>query len=219
MVARWRIGCSLLVAIVCITALAFWVYHRDDTSNANQLPAASVPTQTEGLAHDITIPPSQPLELVVPSTRSELTIDSRVDPMPTPCRSVIDPPRDAQRLGGIYSCQDFSLPGTNSHELSVIAGHAGQSIDTVFNKLYQRGIGLVNQPVSLRTAASGNHWLIYTVQAVYTPDKKQLPYMAEIWGAPGENTAGRLVLITCDIETNGSSPRNYVAVLQLKGVS
>lgn len=115
----------------------------------------------------------------------------------------------------MYSCGDFAQPGTSSSSFAVLAGHAGAHVDTWFDRLYQRGTTFVGSEVLLRTKTSRDAWLVYTVQAVYTPDKTQLPYVYEVWGG---DSAGRLIMVTCDIDTDGSSSRNYVAVLQFTEV-
>ncbi|MFZ1360467.1 MAG: class F sortase [Candidatus Saccharimonadales bacterium] len=200
----------LIVLIVVIVFLAL------DTHSATPSPSQGSDQLSTGLGVSaMAVPPSQPVELRVPSNDSLLNITARIKPMPTHCRSIIDPPRDPENMGGIYSCNDFALPSTASSNFAVLAGHAGAGIEAWFNRLYRRGQGFVGQEALVRTKASHNSWLVYTVQAVYTPHKSQLPYMQEVWGG---DTAGRLIMVTCDIDSDGSSPRNYVAVLQFTEV-
>lgn len=164
---------------------------------------------------DEDVAPSPPVELFVPSDNPDLEISTAVTPMPTECREIIDPPRDSDGIAGVYSCGDFDQPGTSTEGLAILAGHAAAGIDTEFNRLYQRGDSLRGQEVFVKTETSGDHWLEYSVDEVFTPDKNELPYMEEVWAG---DTAGRLVMVTCFVEPDGSSTRNYVAVLQFEGL-
>ena len=160
------------------------------------------------------IPASRAKQIYIPNIDRDLVISTAVNPMDD-CRRVIDPPRDAQNLGGVFGCSDFAQPGTDTRSLSVVAGHSARSIPTAFNRLYAQGQSLTGREVFLKTAASGKRWLVYRIQHVYVVKQKDLPYMTQVWGGPTTSTAGRLVLVTCR-QRPGVTPadENYVAVGQ-----
>ena len=167
-------------------------------------------------ARDIAASPA--VQLFIPSTDSALELSTAVLRMDD-CRTVIDPPRDREGFGKVYGCSDFAQPGTDSPSLSVLAGHSAHGTDAAFNRLYRQGESLAGREVYVRTEASGDAWLVYRIDHVYMPDKSDLPYMAEVWGAPGASTAGRILLVTCRQEPGlAESVQNYVAVGQLVGV-
>lgn len=154
---------------------------------------------------------SAPVRIMIDPTADVRAIDEPVWAMPSRCADVIEPPYDPARVGGVFWCSDFAQLGDHGEKVAVLAGHAGTAIDTAFNDLYPRGGGFVGQTVRFETAAS--ELLRYRVEAVHLPDKQQLPYLTEVWGAPGENVRGRVVLVTCLQTADGTWGKNYVAVL------
>lgn len=188
-----------------------------ETDGALPEPQLAAPATSAGPAPDV--PASPPTRIYIPDGDPELVISTAVRPMPTACRTVIDPPREPGEFDDVYACTDYPQPGSRSDGPVILAGHSAAGAETWFNRLYKRGDGLVGASVLLQTQAGGSRWLGYRVQAVYTPDKARLPYMREVWGRPGQALRGRLVLVTCLTEADGSSTRNYVAVATFTGVS
>lgn len=186
---------------------------------ATQTPSQDRTARTSSSAPTMPyIATSSAKQIYVPNANKELVISSEVSALPT-CLPVIDPPRTGANAGGVFSCADFAQPGTNSPSLTIIAGHSSQQVDTAFNRLYSQGDRLVGNEVWIRTATSKDKWLVYTVDAVYHVDKKDLAYAAAIWGYPGQSTKNRLVIVTClQSGQSGSATKNYVAVAHLTDV-
>lgn len=87
-----------------------------------------------------------------------------------------------------YTADDhpYSLPGTTAQNIVVIAGHTGAGVPAVFTNLYD---GSANEhkvhmgdKLYVRTANSGQNWLIYTATDLHDPDKQGLSDDASIWG-------------------------------------
>jgi len=161
------------------------------------------------------IPGSAVEQLYIPASDPSKVINDPVLPMPSACQKVIDPPRTGPDLAKVFQCTDFAMPGTNTATNAVIAGHASNYTTTVFNKLYTQGDALVGRQIFVRTQASGQQWLRYTVRNIYEPLKTELPYQAQIWTP----TPGRLILVTCfETPDRPTALRNIVVVAQFDGV-
>jgi hypothetical protein len=240
---RWPLRVASLGVLLLLAGAVFWFGMRPQSQAFATLPppdfASSVvePTTPQALGSTEAENPSEPepepevtdeeltaisaspaVQLFIPNSDAELALSTPVLPMHD-CRTVIDPPRDPEGFGQVYGCSDFAQPGSDSPSLTVLAGHSAQSTEAAFNRLYRQGESLEGREVYIRTEASGDRWLVYRIDNVYVPDKEDLPYMAEVWGAPGESTAGRLLLVTCRQQPGlVESVQNYVAVGQLVGV-
>lgn len=160
------------------------------------------------------IPPAQVTDLLIVNEAGDTVLAVDVRPLEN-CLPVIDPPRRGKAAGATYQCMDYAMPGTEQEGLAILAGHSSVNIETDFNSLYTQGNQLVGDTVRVQTAESGEEWLEYSVQSVFTPSKKDLPYMPEVWGAPDEDVDGRLVLVTCLQNPDGSdSTNNFIAVAE-----
>ncbi|ALG84300.1 class F sortase [Gordonia phthalatica] len=153
---------------------------------------------------------SAPVRIKVGPQDGVRAMDAPVSVMPSACTDVIEPPYDS-RVGDVFWCSDYAALGSGGDRPTVLAGHAGASIDTVFNDLYPRGDAFVGQTVRFETAGAGER--AYRVTAVYTPAKADLPYLTQVWGTPGQQLGGRVVLVTCLQTPDGAWGKNYVAVL------
>lgn len=178
-----------------------------------QSPSASEQANTLPETNEI-IPPSQVTNLLIVNEASHTVLATDVRPLEK-CMPAIDPPRQGEAVGGTYQCMDYAMPGTEQKGLAILAGHSSVNIKTDFNSLYIQGNRLVGDKVRVQTTKSDGKWLEYTVKNVFTPDKNNLPYMPEVWGAPGEDVDGRLVLVTCLQNADGSdSTNNFIVVAE-----
>lgn len=160
------------------------------------------------------IPPAEVTDLLIVNEAGDTVLAVDVRPLEN-CLPVIDPPRRGKAAGATYQCMDYAMPGTEQEGLAILAGHSSVNIETDFNSLYTQGNQLVGDTVRVQTAESGEEWLEYSVQSVFTPSKEDLPYMPEVWGAPDEDVDGRLVLVTCLQNPDGSdSTNNFIAVAE-----
>ena len=229
---RWISVTVVVLVLLGAAAVIYSLWFRSSTEQpqlSQQLPAPSpvapvsasqVPTPTATpepiVESPIVIEPSAPVGIFIPSDDPDLVISTEVKPM-EPCQELIDPPRGSG-VGDIYYCTDFAMPGTDSEGKTVIAGHASQKVDTWLNRLQVQGDSMLGRQILLQTASSDQRWLEYIVTGVYQPAKEELPYMTEVWGAPGESTSGRVVVVTCLIDGSGTITHNYVVVAELIGV-
>lgn len=178
-----------------------------------QTPSVSEQSNTVSETNEI-IPPSRVTDLLIVNEAGDKVLATDVHPLDK-CMPVIDPPREGEAASATYQCMDYAMPGSKQKGLAILTGHSSVNIKTDFNSLYTQGNRLVGDMVRVKTAKSDGKWLKYTVQSVLTPDKHNLPYMPEVWGAPGEDVDGRLVLVTCLQNTDGSdSTNNFIVVAE-----
>jgi Sortase domain len=226
---RWPMRIMVVTAGATAVVLMTWSYVSQQRAGFTELPeppVAAAPMadrgSTAGKHHRPAAPTavaqSRPTQIYIPSSDSGRVISTDVLPL-TKCRNGIDPPTQGPSFGAVWGCTDFEQPGTSTKGPTVVAGHSSPDRRTAFNRLYVQGQSAVNKLVYLKTATSGDRWLTYRIDKVRVPQKAELPYMREVWGAPGENTTGRLLLITCRQEP-GVTPalKNYVAVASFVGV-
>ena len=146
--------------------------------------------------------PSGPVTwLSVPSAG----IATPVHPMPTSCKTEIVPPETGAWFREVYQCGDFTDP-------LVLAGHSSKYTATVLNALYERGLKLKDESITL---TAGGKSYVYKITAVYTPAKSELPHMSQVW----EPRPGKLVIVTCDQFSTSSGPasENFVVTAQEEG--
>lgn len=124
----------------------------------------------------------------------------------------------------IYTAEDrpYSLPGTVTEDLTVIAGHTGAGLSAVFDSMYdgtrdQHTIELGDR-MYLRTKASERQWLVYTATDLHDPKKEGLAQDPAVWGEGP--MPGRLITISCIQPANPLAPaaRNAVVGWQYEGV-
>lgn len=125
----------------------------------------------------------------------------------------------------VYTAENrpYRLPGTDSPDIVVIAGHTGAGVHAVFNKLYDgaadRHTVKIGDVMYLRTAESGDDWLRYKATDLHDPEKGSLAGDAGVWGSGA--TPGRLITISCIQPANllAQSVRNAVVGWQFDGVA
>lgn len=214
---------ALLLALA-VAAGAFWLLERgtdgpDAPVAPSPPPSAASPSAEPDPA--AVIPASRPLELFIPAIGLLAGFEAG------DCRVTagnIDPA--TMDLACAYTAPDrpYSLPGTDSADVVVVAGHTGAGVDAVFNELYDgdadRHRVQVGDVAYLRTEAStaaGGAWLKYTATDLHEPQKELLAGDPDVWGTAA--TPGRLLTISC-IQPPFYAPsvRNAVVGWQLAGV-
>ncbi|MDY5786351.1 MAG: hypothetical protein SPK16_09760, partial [Corynebacterium sp.] len=132
---------------------------------------------------------------------------------------------DTLNLACTYTSTDrpYSLPGTDSTDVVVIAGHTGAVVPAVFNKLYDGRANkhriALGDKLYIRTDKSANFWLEYTATDLHEPEKAGLSQSADIWGTTA--TPGRLLTISCIQPANplANSVKNAVVGWQFSQVT
>lgn len=166
------------------------------------------------------IEPAAALEMFIPA------IDVHAEFEEGSCRvkdGAINPETMTKACTYTAADRPYSLPGTNAPDISVIAGHTGAGVPGVFNNLYDGGANehkvALGDKLYLRTANSGNNWLVYTATDMHDPVKEGLAEDSSIWGE-GE-MPGRLLTISCIQPLNllEASVRNAVVGWQYEGVT
>ncbi|KKO77492.1 hypothetical protein WU87_11720 [Corynebacterium minutissimum] len=187
----------------------------------NQEPDTPAPQPTEVVTEPAAvIEPSPAVEMYIP------TIDVRASFEEGSCRvkdNKINP--DSMNKACTYTAEDkpYSLPGTDSPDIVVIAGHTGAGVPAVFNNLYDGRAdehkAAVGDKLYLRTQNSGEQWLVYTATDLHDPSKEGLEQDESIWGADAK--PGRLLTISCIQPANplASAVRNAVVGWQFEGVT
>lgn len=187
----------------------------------NQEPDTPAPQPTEVATEPAAIiEPSPAVEMYIP------TIDVRADFEEGSCRvkdDKINP--DSMNKACTYTAEDkpYSLPGTDSPDIVVIAGHTGAGVPAVFNNLYDGRAdehkAAVGDKLYLRTQSSGEQWLVYIATDLHDPSKDGLEQDESIWGADAK--PGRLLTISCIQPANplASAVRNAVVGWQFEGVT
>ena len=187
----------------------------------NQEPDTPAPQPTEVVTEPAAvIEPSPAVEMYIP------TIDVRASFEEGSCRvkdNKINP--DSMNKACTYTAEDkpYSLPGTDSPDIVVIAGHTGAGVPAVFNNLYDGRAdehkAAVGDKLYLRTQNSGEQWLVYTATDLHDPSKEGLEQDESIWGADAK--PGRLLTISCIQPANplAAAVRNAVVGWQFEGVT
>ncbi|MDK8546344.1 hypothetical protein [Corynebacterium pseudodiphtheriticum] len=122
-----------------------------------------------------------------------------------------------------YTADDrpYSLPGTDADDIVVIAGHTGAGVAGVFDELYDGSNDehkvSMGDKLYLRTATSGDQWLVYEATDMHSPQKELLAGDPNIWGESA--TPGRLLTISCVQPLFQTSIRNAVVGWQYEGVT
>ncbi len=205
-----------LVAIVAVVLVGIIAALK-----LNQEPDTPAPQPTEVVTEPAAvIEPSPAIEMYIP------TIDVRASFEEGSCRvkdNKINP--DSMNKACTYTAEDkpYSLPGTDSPDIVVIAGHTGAGVPAVFNNLYDGRAdehkAAVGDKLYLRTQNSGEQWLVYTATDLHDPSKEGLEQDESIWGADAK--PGRLLTISCIQPANplAAAVRNAVVGWQFEGVT
>ena len=172
---------------------------------------------------------AEPAAVIEPSPAVEISIPSinvRADFEDGSCRvkdDKINP--DSMREACTYTAEGkpYSLPGTDSPDIVVIAGHTGAGVPAVFNNLYDGRANehkvSIGDKLYLRTENSGDEWLVYTATDLHDPSKDGLEQDSSIWGEGP--MPGRLLTISCIQPANllAAAVRNAVVGWQFDGVA
>lgn len=210
-----RIVASLGVGIVVILAVAA-VWQRE----APVKPPEGLETNEVIAEQSPPIAPSAAEEMFIP------TIDVHADFEDGACRvkdGAIDPATLDKACTYTAADKPYSLPGTSSPDVVVIAGHTGAGVPAVFDNLYDGSADhhrvKIGDKLYLRTADSGDNWLVYQATDLHDPVKEGLSEDASVWGEGA--TPGRLLTISCIQPANPlqSSVRNAVVGWQFQGTS
>ena len=210
-----RIVASLGVGIFVILAVVA-VWQRE----APVKPPEGLETNEVIAEQSPTIAPSAAEEMFIP------TIDVHADFEEGACRvkdGAIDPATLDKACTYTAADKPYSLPGTNSPDVVVIAGHTGAGVPAVFDNLYDGSADhhrvKVGDKLYLRTADSGDNWLVYAATDLHDPVKEGLSEDSSVWGEGA--TPGRLLTISCIQPANPlqSSVRNAVVGWQFQGTS
>lgn len=206
-----------LAAILAVAVLGIAAAVGLTTGSESPTP----PPPTEVAAEPATvIEPSPAVEMSIPS------IDVRADFEDGSCRvkdDKINP--DSMREACTYTAEGkpYALPGTDSPDIVVIAGHTGAGVPAVFNNLYDGRANehkvSIGDKLYLRTENSGDEWLVYTATDLHDPSKDGLEQDSSIWGEGP--MPGRLLTISCIQPANllAAAVRNAVVGWQFDGVA
>ena len=215
--ARARGGGAVWLLVVAALLLITWVWWAG-TQQTEPAPPAAEPPAPAPQQEAPYIADSRPLEMYIPAIglvadfeqESCRLVDGTIDP------ATLD-------LACAYTAPDrpYRLPGSNSEDIVVIAGHAGAGTDAVFDPLYNPDADHHNVRVGdvmyIRTETSGEQWLKYTVSDLHSPEKSSLSQDVSIWGEGA--TPGRLLTISCIQPAFAPSVRNAVVGWQFAGVA
>lgn len=182
-------------------------------------PPENLDTSANAIQQDAHIDPSAALEMYIPSVELVAGFE------PDSCRvreGAIDPATLDKAC--TYTAEDrpYTLPGTNTDDITVIAGHSGAGVSAVFDSLYDGPASQhtvkVGDRMYLRTEASGSQWLVYRVTDLHEPKKEGLAHDPAIWGEGP--MPGRLLTISCIQPANplASAVQNAVIGWQYEGV-
>lgn len=190
--------------------------HAVDDEKQSAIKASPIAQHTTSPKETNTNEPSRATHLFIENETGGTVLDVDILPLDN-CLPVIDPPREGDALGATYQCMDYATPSNDQDGLSILAGHSSSHVETDFNDLYRQGDQLVGDTVHIKTNDSDKQGQEYTIHTVLTPSKQDLPYMAEVWGAPGEDVDDKLVLVTCLQNPDGSdSTNNFIALAEKK---
>ncbi|WP_245532924.1 sortase [Corynebacterium ulceribovis] len=159
---------------------------------------------------------SQPMAMHIPKLGITAGFDDAVCPLTD---GALNPPTLKTVCYFTAPDRPYTLPSTDSKDVTVVAGHAGAGIPSVLDGLYDNGYTMdLGDELLIRTADSGDSWLVYKVTDRHSPDKPELGDDKEIWGE--DATPGRLLLISCIMPGNpfAQSTQNVVLGFEFSGV-
>ena len=212
--SRRGMGMLLVLALVFVGIVAALNVNKESDAPAPQPPAEVIAEPPAA------IEPSPAVEMYIPS------IDVRAEFEEGSCRvkdNKINP--DSMNKACTYTADDkpYALPGTDSPDIVVIAGHTGAGVPAVFNNLYDGRAdehkASIGDKLYLRTENSGEQWLVYTATDLHDPSKDGLEQDTSIWGE--DPMPGRLLTISCIQPANllAAAVRNAVVGWQFEGVT
>lgn len=208
---------ALLIAVLVVALLA----RACGGGEPEPAPEAVEETTTETTPKreaTASIPDARPVEMVIPVIGLRAGFDE------ADCRVVdgaIDPKSMDKACAYTAPDKPYALPGTDSPDVVVVAGHTGAGVNAVFNSLYdganERHTVHEGDSLYIRTEASGEDWLKYTATDLHDPEKTALSDDPDVWGTGP--TPGRLLTISCIQPANllAESVRNAVVGWQFAG--
>lgn len=139
---------------------------------------------------------SAPLEMSIPV----LGLRAGIDPDPCPLTDgALDPAGLATACYYVAEDRPYTLPGSDTADLSVLAGHAAAGRPAVFDDLYDTAGETFTlaegDELLVRTEASGDSWLVYRATDFHAVGKSSLGGDPEVWGESA--MPGRLLTISC----------------------
>lgn len=231
---KWPVYVMSGLSVFFVLGMIFWPfieqaltphYTPDDTvvPNVQETPVVVQPSPTVGettspAPEPVIIDPSAPRVLYLPNKDKQYEVRTK-QLLPLKCGKDIPYPDSGPDMWKGFYCTDRGLPGTNTPYYGIITGHSTNYGETVMNSFYKQGKKLVGQRVYIKTAKSGNRWLVYQFTAVYKIDKDKLGGATQVWGDKKTSTAGRIIFLTCQqIAPGVNSVQNFVGVAEFVGV-
>ncbi|SNV83307.1 Uncharacterised protein [Corynebacterium imitans] len=162
---------------------------------------------------------SRPVELRIPAIGLEAEFE------PEDCRvkdGALNPRSMTKACAYTSPDKPYELPGPDTGDLTVVAGHTGAGVPGVFDALYDSGADAsrvsVGDTLYLRTEDSADAWLKYEATDVHAPQKAGLADDASIWGTGP--MPGRLLTISCIQPSNllADAVRNAVVGWQFVAI-
>lgn len=211
-----RASRRLLIAAIVIAIAAIAGFRSGSSSatskSSSTTPTSSapVPSPTQSDLLQVDAPPSQPIEMIIPSIKIDAPFEN------ASCRG------KNNKIAPATMDKPYSQPGTNVPAIAVIAGHTGAGVPAVFNNHYDgtndRHTAALGAKMYLRTESSGYNWLRYTATDLRDPQKSGLFEDQSVWG--DGPIPGRLLTISCIQPANplAAAVRNSVVGWQLNGV-
>lgn len=179
----------LLIAAIVIAIAAIAGFRSGSSSatskSSSTTPTSSapVPSSTQSDLLQVDAPPSQPIEMFIPSIKIDAPFEN------ASCRvknNKIDPATMDKACSYTSNDKPYSQPGTNAPDIAVIAGHTGAGVPAVLNNLYDgtndRHTVALRAKMYLRTESSGDNWLRYTATDRHGPQKSGLSEDQSVWG-------------------------------------
>lgn len=209
-----RVALVLGLVLVVLLALTFFALRHQEPDAPAAL--SNAPTTT---VEAPTIEQAAAVEMYIPAINVRAQFDEGA------CRTkdnALDPASLDKACTYTAADRPYSLPGTDAPDIVVIAGHTAAGVPAVFNNLYDgtRNEHKVHEGDKLyvRTAASGEKWLMYSATDFHDPVKEGLADDPDVWGTGP--MPGRLLTISCIQPANllEASVKNAVVGWSFEGV-
>ena len=185
----------LLIVIAAIAVGAHLLGFGPFANSGTDANRADV-TDVELTEDDTALAESEPLEMSIPV----LGLRADIDPEPCPLTNgALDPAGLSTACYYVADDRPYTLPGSDTDDLSVLAGHAAAGRPAVFDDLYNTAddtFTLVEgDELLVRTEASGDNWLVYRATDFHAIGKPSLGDDPDVWGE--EAMPGRMLTISC----------------------
>ncbi|WP_018018165.1 hypothetical protein [Corynebacterium capitovis] len=185
---------------------------REESPSETALTREITPSELE-------VAPSQPVDMSIPAiglTAPFDTVDCRVRD------GALDPATLDKACAYTAPDRPYQLPGSDSSDIVVIAGHASTGRSAVFDLLYDGSTNhhtiSTGDALYLRTQSSGKAWLLYRATDLHDPVKQALADDPSVWGSGP--MPGRLLTVSCIQPATplSESVRNVVIGWQFESV-